>query len=259
MQEIQQIKTEVEENTIVATPVLKDEILLKQREMRDVVILISTSAGRGSGTIIDRLDSDTDNVYEYRVLTNAHVTRSRLISRLKKVDAITGRVETQIVDTGCQISIFNHREGSWDKHKGIVVNEDIANDLALLSFSSDRKLNVAKIAREEMLEQVRVFDDVFSVGCQLGEAPIPTRGIIAQIRRGTNNEKEWIIYINTAQITPGSSGGGLFKEYDGHYYLIGIPYRIGQLDNGQIIPHLSHAISMSVARDFIDQNSVSHP
>lgn len=252
-------KIEAEANPIVETPAVEDEILLKQREMRDTVTFVKTIVGSGSGTIIDRLDTDTENMYEYRVLTNAHITHSRFISRLKKVDAITGKVETQIVDMGCQIVIFNHQEGSRYDYKAIIIIEDTVNDLALLSFNSDRELDVAKIAREEMLKQVRVFDEVFVVGCQFGETPIPTIGIISQIRRGTNNEKEWVVYLSTAQIAPGSSGGGLFKKYDGHYYLIGIPYRVGQLDNGQIIPHLSLAISMSMARNFIDQNSVSHP
>ena len=105
-----------------------------------------------------------------------------------------------------------------------------------------------------MLKQVRVFDEVFAIGCQFGQAPIPTVGIISQILTENNRDKKWIIYRSTAQISPGSSGGGLFREYDGHYYLIGSPYRIWVADNGQIIPHLSYSISLEVAIDFINKN-----
>ena len=104
-----------------------------------------------------------------------------------------------------------------------------------------------------MLQQVKVFDDVFAVGCQLGKAPIPTVGIISQVWQ----DEKWLIYINTAAISPGSSGGGLFKKYDEHYYLIGIPFCVGQSYNGQIMPHIAHAISFAVARDFVDINLVS--
>jgi len=240
-------------------PPVVDEIKLKQREMRDTAVLIQTRRGSGSGTIIDRLETDIDGLYEYLVITNAHVTYGRFVTILRRVDSITGKVKTERIDTGCSIIDFDHTDKDWFPHRTTVIAEDMQYDFALLSFRSKHELAVARVASDDMLSDVRVFDEIFAMGCQLGKIPSPTIGIISQILTDNNGEKEWVIYGNTAQITPGSSGGGLFKKYDGHYYMIGITFRAAIAGNGQIIPHLAHTISIGVARDFINQNAVTCP
>lgn len=245
----------------IVTPVVEekvelvDEIALKQKEMRNTTVLIKTRKGRGSGTIISRNDTDTDGLFEYRVLTNSHVTYMRFIELLRKVDSITGKVKIDIIDTGCKVIVFDHPNQDWKIYDSKIVEEDFRRDIAILLFKSDQELSIAKIADENMLKQVRVFDEVFVIGCQLGRIPSPTTGIISHILTKNHGEKEWIVYGCTAQITPGSSGGGLFKKYDDHYRLIGIPFRIAVAHEGQLIPHLAHAISISTAKNFIDRNS----
>ena len=252
-----------EEKSNVVSPVIDkpviDKIELKQKEMRDTIVLVKTRRGSGSGTIIDRIDTDTENVFEYRVLTNAHVIHSRFVRYLRGVNSITGRIKTEIVDTGCEIITFDHKNKKWDIYVTNIVSEDVSLDLAILSFISSQELSVAITATRDMLKQVRVFDEVFAIGCQLGKAPSPTTGIVSRILTGTNNKQKWIVYGSTTQISPGSSGGGLFKEYDDHYYLIGIPYIIATTNNGQFVTHLSSAISIMTAKNFIDKNSVSYP
>lgn len=245
-------------NTEVLSPVV-DEIALKQNEMRDTTVFVQTRHGRGSGTIIDCLETDTDEIFEYVVLTNAHVTHSRFTTILRAVDSLTGKIKVERIDTSCNIITFDHIKKDWFSYNTKIIAEDIQYDVALLSFRTEHKLAVAKLADNDMLDQVRVFDEIFAIGCQLGRAPSPTTGIVSQIITGNNGEKEWVIYGNTAQLTPGSSGGGLFKKYDGHYYMIGIPFRVAVAGNGQIIPHLSHAISIGVAKDSIDENAVTCP
>lgn len=236
-----------------------DEIQVKQTEMLDTAVLIQTSQGSGSGTIIDCLNTDTGGIFEYIVLTNAHVVYTRFITTLHGVDSLTSRVKVERIDTGCDIIVFDHEKRNWFQYSTTVIAEDMQYDLALLSFHTERILAIVQLADSDMLDRVRVFDKIFVIGCPLGCAPLPTTGIISQIITGNNGEKEWVIYGNTAQVTPGSSGGGLFKQYEGHYYLIGIPFRVTTINNGQIIPHLSHAISIETAMDFISQNAVSYP
>ena len=256
--EAEETAVEKTAETEVLPPVV-DEIALKQNEMRDTTVLVQTWQGSGSGTVIDCIETDTEEVFEYRVLTNAHVTQTRFVTVIQGVNLLTGKVKKITTDHGCGITTFDHKEKKFELHRTKVVAEDTKYDLAILSFRTKQKLAIAAFADNDMLGQVRVFDEIFAIGCQLGRAPAPTTGIISQIITGNNGEKEWVIYGNTAQITPGSSGGGLFKKYDGHYYMIGIPFRVAIAGNGQIIPHLSHAISIEVARDFIDQNSVTCP
>lgn len=236
-----------------------DQIKFKQNEMRDVVVMVLTKGGSGSGVIINRIATEDKNIYEYIVLTNAHVVNPRLISRLRGVNGITGKLDIHVVDTGCNIIYFDYQNRRMNKKITKVISEDIPRDLAMLSFRSKTILPIAKIASDAMLSQVRVFDDIFAVGCQLRTAPSPTDGIISQILIGKDVEKKLVIYWMTSQITRGSSGGGLFKEYNGHYYLIGIPYMVSLNKTGQVIPHLSRAISIVAARKFINLNSSITP
>lgn len=236
-----------------------DTIALKQDEMRNTTVMVTTIYGSGSGTIIKKISTGMDDFYEYRVLTNAHVTHPRITKQLIGVDALTGKLKIRTVDTGCNVILFENDTGKWTSHEAQVMAEDIIYDLSILSFCVSKVLSVARIASKEMLVQVRVFDEVFAIGCQLGNRPTPTNGIISQITTGKHGEKEWIIYGTTSQITPGSSGGGLFKKYDDHYYLIGIPYRIAVAGNGQMVPHLAHVIAIETARDFINENTAINP
>lgn len=240
-------------------PPIVDEIVLKQQEMRNTTVFVHTRRNSGSGTIIDCIETDTEGVFEYRVLTNAHVTHPRFITYLRGVNSLRGNIQTETVDTGCKIITFDYVNKSWYQHDTKVLVENRQCDISILSFISDEEFVVARIADNAMLERVRVFDEVFSMSCQLGRAPSPTIGIVSQILTGENGGKEWVIYANTAQITPGSSGGGLFKKYGNHYYLIGIPFKVAVAYNGQLIPHLAHAISIVIAQEFIDQSSVSYP
>lgn len=258
---IASLTIESDENQVSSTqqilPSVVDEIKLKQQEMRNTIVLIQTRKRSGSGTIINRLQTDVEEVFEYHILTNTHITHGRFITHPEKVNSLTGEVKTTIVDTGCKITTFSYQQNNWNLYSAEVIGENIPLDLAILSFLSTKKLAVAKIADDEMLSQVRVFDEVFAIGCQFKQIPSPTVGIVSQILMGYYGKTKWIIYGNTAQVTPGSSGGGLFKKYDDHYYLIGIPYRVEVTSTDQFIPHLAQAISLATAMDFIENNCVS--
>lgn len=256
--EIQSSTTIEEEIKLEILSPLLDEIELKQKEMRDPTVLVQVRNDSGSGTIIDCVETGTEGIFEYRVLTNTHVTQSRLIKYIWGVNFITGEIKQRIIDTGCLITIFDHLNDSTSKHKTKVIIENIPYDVSILSFMSDQKFAVANIADCDILERVRVFDEIFVMGCQLGQTPSPTIGIISRILTEKNGKKEWIIYTSTAQISPGSSGGGLYKKSDDHYYLIGVPFRM-MAYRGQWVPHLAHAISIATLQEFIDQSLVSYP
>lgn len=248
------------DNSLIPYKIIVDRIALKQREMLDTIVSVQTGGGSGSGTIIDCIDTDEEGVFEYRVLTNAHVTALRFVPYLRGVDFLTGEKETELVDTGCWVVTFNYPKPigiEWTFNLSKIIFEDVSHDLAILSFTSEKELAIAKQASNDQLQQVRVFDEVFAVGCQLGRAPFPTFGIVAQILMENKNNQEWIIYANTAQIAPGSSGGALYKKYDNHWYLIGIPYSVAVTYNGQIIPHMAYAISLATVSNLIDSTCVS--
>lgn len=237
-------------------PLIAEEqptIDVKQSEMLDVVVFIHTQRGSGSGTIVERLETDRPEEFQYLVLTNAHVTIKRFVPRMIGYDAIRGIPEVSYVDRGCYVFVVDRKQNTVDILIAEIVEENMRQDLAILSFVHTKQLNVATLATDEMLSDIHIFDEVFAVGCQLGNFPSPTIGIIS----GIKNRGSTIVYNSTAQISPGSSGGGLFREYGGHYFLIGVPFSVGVAPNGQFVSHLSNAISVTNARKLLDKNSFS--
>ncbi len=246
--------------TIVPTQTVetkKDEIELKQEEMLETSVLVRTNMGSGSGTLIKCLETDAEGTFEYIVLTNAHVVRTRFVRSIDNVNSVTGKVTTKTIDPGCTVITFDHKQVTQNENKAKIIGEDISLDLCLISFTSTQKLAVARLASDQMFSDVRVFDSVFIISCQLSLSPTPTFGIISKIGKRFYGKRQFISYMTTSQITPGSSGGGLFKKYDNHYYLIGIPYSIYMTRNRQLMPHLTNTIPLSVAIDFINSNAMS--
>ncbi len=233
-----------------------DQIAVKQHEMLGPVVRVGTRMSSGSGTIYEKVETEVDGTFEYLVLTNQHTTKMRMIFSFNS-DFIFGKLIKIPIDTGCSIVVFDQNKRETKKFTAKVVAEDVYLDLAILSFRSSQQIPVALLATDEMLKDVRVFDDVFAVGCQLGMRPTPTFGIVSEVISGVTRKVEWMLYGTTSPITYGSSGGGLFKEYDGHYYLIGIPFRVAITQNYQVMPHLGNAISLFTARKFLDNNMVS--
>lgn len=224
---------------------------LKLNEMRDTVVSIETYWSDGSGTIIDYHESKINGIYEYIVLTNNHVTKGRLINQIDSVNCLTGEIIFKVIDSGCLIVVFDHYKQKKHTYTAKVIAEDALLDLSILSFESTQLLPIANIATIEMLDEISVFDEIFTISCQFAMSPTPTTGIISQIIKENHNNLNFIIYGNTAHITPGSSGGAIFRKYGNHYYMIAIPYKTIFAYDSKYIPHLSYGISMVVAKDFI--------
>jgi len=188
------------------------------------------------------------------------VVYGRWAIRVVGVDVFSGKIKKRRWDTGCQIVVFDPSEEVYEKYQATVLAEDVKLDLAILSFKSTKKFAVARIANEDVLTNVRIFDEIFAIGCQYRTNPGPTFGILTEILTKIDGDKIWCVYSGTAQMTPGSSGGGLFKKHEGQYYLIGVPFRV-RFDHStnQIIPHIGQSISMRTARRFLDQHSVTYP
>lgn len=249
-------------NSLQAVIDLVDPISIKQQEMLAPIVRIKTHGGTGSGIIIDRLETNDPTIFKYLVLTSSHIVNPRLIEYIVGVDSLTGKARKDTVDTVCSVMIFNHSTKNSTILEATVIAEDVNLDLALLSFDFDSILLVAKIADENMLDQIRVFDEVFAIGCQLGRAPIPTVGVISEILL-MDDDGEYPVnsdfYGSTTNMAPGSSGGGLFKKYDGHYYLIGVSHRLAVISSGQIILHIARSVAMSTVKKFIDEERINNP
>lgn len=221
-------------------------------QMLSVVVRVNHEIGSGSGVIIYREHVKQDNKYTYYVVTNSHVVHNRLTSELE-VDGIRGRYRIITIDPGVVIRVFRDVAAEWTEYNAEVVAESPTDDLALIKFSTDDFLSgVVELADTEVVSSVEVFDQVYAVGCQLGELLIPTEGIISGFVRQDN----LMLIIHTAHVLPGSSGGGLFKQYDGQYRLIGLTFAVRSY-NFQILPHYSYALSTEMIYRFLYNNDMS--
>lgn len=224
----------------------------KRQEMLYTSVFVSTETMNGSGTVIGKINTGMDGVFRYSILTNEHVIRGRFVPDPKS--------PSERIDKGCVIWTFDHTQMSYEPYPASVIAENKEIDIALLAFNSSEVLVVAKFATQAILDEISVFDEVFAIGCNLkDDFPGPTIGIISLIYTEQMVETNVTIYANTAQIVPGASGGGLFREQDGHYYLIGIPFRLYMLDNDQLLPHLAEAISISAVKNLIHKNAAILP
>ena len=125
-------------------------------------------------------------------------------------------------------------------------------DTALLEIRSAEPLeNGATLAPRRRLDQVRIFDSVYAVGCPLGNDPIPTHGEIATVDHEVDGEHYWMI---NAPTYIGNSGGGIFDS-DTHE-LLGIFSKIythGTL-RPTIVPHMGLVTPMSAIYDWLEQD-----
>ena len=238
----------------------------KYNEMLDVVVKIEEPESSGSGVLIAKFKL-LEDLYEYWVITYNHVVDEHTIivdpehalfyHKRVQDDPIQysdpeSAPETKIlkeVDVGCKVVVFDSRLGTEVEYDGDISLVDPIRDLAIVKFNSPHNYKVALIANELLLPKLSVFDEVYAVGCQLGLPPVVTYGIIG----GFVDDKEFKGIIHNAEISPGSSGGGLFREFDGHYYLIGIPNRL-PVRGYQFIAHYAMSIHGNVLIEFLKEN-----
>jgi hypothetical protein len=133
----------------------------------------------------------------------------------------------------------------------LLLEHDVEADLALLRLETTRKLNCGvRLASRERLERVRIFDQVYAVGCPLGNDPIPTFGEIADTQHAVDGQRYWML---SAPTYIGNSGGGIFDART--HELLGIFSKIythGSI-RPTVVPHMGLATSMLVVYDWFDK------
>lgn len=228
---------------------------VKHTEMLDPTVHVWSRGQSGSGVIFYRDDRRSDKgIYLYTLVTNHHVVSNRKTKQLKAVDGLSGRSWFTIKDHGCWVTVFKDKTSEWESYKGKIIVESEEKDISIIVFETDIEIcNIATLATVGMLDQIDVFDEIFAVGCQLGQKPIPTKGIVSQLIQDDN----YLGLMSDAPIYLGSSGGGIFRKYDGHYYLIGILQKIG-VGHDQLIPHIAYSISIKIVLDLMYENDLSY-
>jgi len=197
----------------------------------------------GTGVIVKKELLD-NNKYSYYVLTAGHVVLGEGIM----FGLLAGFEGSEF---NINITIYDEHSEEIKQEKARIVDIDINNDVSILNFISDLKLKPALIYKGLNFDSIKVFKNVYSIGCQMGESPTITSGVISKIIKKNNR---WYI-MSDVKVSPGSSGGGLFIKINGEYQLIGLVIRT-EAFNDIFIPHLGYFISTPSFLSFLINNNI---
>ena len=145
---------------------------------------------------------------------------------------------------------------SETKHIGTEIVAFPESDLSLLRVERDTPwIHVATVASEEVCRSLTVFDQVYAVGCPLGNQPIPTRGEISSQYKEVGDEVYWMV---SAPTFFGNSGGGIFRSGDGQ--LVGLSsmvYTYGKR-SPLGVPHMGLFVPLSQVRSWLRREGYVH-
>lgn len=194
------------------------------------IVKINTEFGCGSGTIIGK--EPQEEKFLYYVLTAFHLINSHASEENK----ISSR------EFSFLLTSYNDKEEIVGVNNGTLFSSDENLDLMIITFLSTRDFTVAKISTNYEL-----MKEVYSCTCQLAELPAVTKGIISRL---TGH-----FIISDAQMSPGSSGGGLFIKQGNEYYLIGVATHVAAKGNF-VVFHCSYYVASKSFIKFLNDNRV---
>ena len=198
-----------------------DEFILAQHTK--LLYPVARVNDAGSGTIIYSKLTDGDK-YSTWVLTNHHVIEDKIKIEEEWDSYIQKNVKREKREI-VYVEIFQYRDISTPvgtmKVEGKIEAYSKDGDMALIKLSTEtQQPYVAVLCPKDNVDDLKVFDTSYAVGCSLGFPPIPTIGTITRLNFYISSLP---YHMSSSQIIFGNSGGAM---YDGQYRFIGIPSRV---------------------------------
>lgn len=221
-------------------------------------VRVRTDKAGGSGTVIYSEpvpEGAVEEGYETYVLTNCHVINDNIRVEKKWSTLLKREVKTDVL-ADCTIELFDFEYGSWESghsaYKAEIMCYDKDMDLALLRVRTNREFKyVAKVfPKDEHKKRLRMFMEVYAVGCGMGHPPLASQGNLTGFTDIIDNYPYW---LSTAPTIYGNSGGSLYLADT--YEFIGIPSRIAVNMGGfsaDAITHLSYFIPITSIYSFLE-------
>lgn len=204
------------------------------KQLMSPIVRVRAPQSTGSGTLL----------FGEFVLTNYHVV----------ANAIAADGPFQRWDQVC-VELFFYGPAGQVEVQGVeahIVACDPSQDLALLKLhTSEVGLSCAALLPEDM--ELELLQEVWAVGCALGDDPICTRGHIMDLDVQIDGESYLLI---SSQIIYGNSGGALFVKVGDRMYLTGVPSRVRVMGNGQALPYMAYAITPARIWEFLRRCAV---
>lgn len=212
------------------------DLLALWRDVVGPIVQLAGESSVGSGVLLSSRLLPDESTYRTYLLTAWHVVRD--------IQGDLSRKETPV-----PVTIYCE-DGSLRPEMASLLCFDAALDAALLEIRTDRPIeHGARLASRERLAALRIFDEVYAVGCPLGNDPIPTRGEIATRHHEIDDQNYWMI---NAPTYIGNSGGGIFDQEKRE--LVGIFSKIythGSL-RPTIVPHMGLVTPLAPIYDWLE-------
>ena len=225
-----------------------DELDDKMNGMLYPVVRVMCGWGGGSGTIIYSDDRDEEGRFDTFVMTNHHVIDGAIRIE-QKWNSLKGKYENVEERDRVQVELFVYDRGK------VIATQDF--DADIVAHSEDHDLAVLRLCYPREIEYVapllaadkslRMFQDVYAVGCSLLHEPIATAGHVTDLE----DMIDGVPYcMTTADIIFGNSGGAVFTKIAGVWYLTGVPSRVA-VTHGSPITHMAWFIPPDRIRTWV--------
>ena len=207
---------------------------MNQQELHDQILYPVTrvKAGKagGSGVLVYSEPDPTDaNKYINIVLTCQHVINDA-ISVKNEWDSLLKREIKKDIMEEVAIEVFDYdgsKISSANSSQAEIIAYDKGHDLAAVKLNNTRQQDyVAKIYPKDKIDDLKLFDEVWTSGCSLLHDPFANKGELTYLRE-IIEQKAYLMY-NAPSIF-GNSGGGLFHANGS---LLGLCSRITNIQLG---------------------------
>jgi S1-C subfamily serine protease len=214
------------------------------------VARVTVAGGGGSGTVVYSADRDDAGRFETFILTNHHVIAGA-VHIVPRWNSLKGRYENMEQRDRVQVETFVYDKGkvveTRDFQADIVAHSE-THDIAVLRLCYPRKAAcIAPLLPAGFA--LRLFQPVYAVGCSLLHEPIATSGHVTDLEDLLDGSTYCMC---TAPIIFGNSGGGVFVEIDGTWYLAGVPSRIA-VSRGSPITHMAWFVPPDRIRQWVKE------
>jgi hypothetical protein len=206
------------------------------RDLLGPTVQLMGSETVGSGVLLESERVGETDEYVTHLITAWHVIRD---------------IQTTPGDTKQLVPVTIYlQEGRLRPESAELLCYDATLDIALLRLTTRNPVPCgARLAPREHLQDVKVFERIYAVGCPLGNDPIPTFGEIADTRHHVDGQAYWMI---SAPTYIGNSGGGVFDAQTRE--LLGIFTKIythGTL-RPTVVPHMGLATPLPKIYDWLE-------
>lgn len=138
-------------------------------------------------------------------------------------------------------------------YQGRIVAIDTEKDLLLLEVETKDKLPTARFASEQRINDVKVFDRVYAIGCPLGYGPMPTLGELSTKNKILKKQTHWMLNAPTIF---GNSGGGIYLADTQEF--AGVLSRVSAYNNfiNIAVPHMGILVRPQDIKNWLDEENL---